>query len=176
MRIFMASHIVLIVLTCIPGCATTKQVVAFPDQSKIVEDQGKARIYVIGSPFFMNIVSHNTAVAVVADNIWVGDIVGHSYLCWEREAGMVTIVGRRLKSNRVYFNIERGKVYYVLLNIFPFWAGPLDLHPGGGELHAKLELVDEKTGQSALLKCKPPEVTDSLPAAVPRPAIYNFSQ
>jgi len=158
MQKFIAYHIAIFILTCITGCGTTRQMVHFPDQSKVVEDQGKARIYVIGSPLFMNLASNNVTLTVVADKEWIGDIVGHSYLCWEHEPGIVTISGRRLRSNIVNINLESGKTYYVIAHIGPDFKNASFLIPGGGEIIVRLEQVSEENGRVELLKCEPPEL------------------
>ena len=110
---FFLYNIILLLMLCSAGCGTFKQVVYFPDQSKFVEEEGKGRIYVIGNPLFMNMASYIVTLTVVADQKWIGDIVGHSYLCWEREPGITIIRGRQLESNIVNLTVESGKAYYV---------------------------------------------------------------
>ena len=159
--------LVLLVLHALVGCGTTQQIAHLPDQSKLIEEQGKGRIYVIGSPLFMNLASNNITITVAANEKLIGYIVGHGYLCWERDPGTETIValpeaevyygGHYKSKSTVDLYIENGKVYYVLLHIFPAWENVFQLHPGGGEIHTKLEIVTEEQGKEELLKCKPPE-------------------
>lgn len=151
------SALIVFVTMILAGCSTTKQVVRFPDQSRIVEEQGKGRIYVIGNPLFMNIASNTTKLSVVADQEWVGDIVGNSYLCWEREPGFVTIVARPIKSDSLKFMVESGKVYYISAHVAPGWTPVNLVNPASGELIIKLKQVDEIKGKELLSKSKPPD-------------------
>jgi hypothetical protein len=156
--------IILIALYLLAGCGgTMKQMVPFPDQSKVVENQGKGRIYVMGSPSLMNLASHHVTSSVLEGDKIIGYIADHSYLSWEREPGDIKIYSYLGNSTSVVnLSVENGKVYYVLLNMFPAFETIFDVHPGGGNIHAKLEVVDEETGKKELLKCKPPERVDSL--------------
>jgi hypothetical protein len=141
----------------ISGCgSTSKQIMHFPDQGKLVEAEGKARVYVIGRPLFMQPTSHSVTLTIVADKEWIGDIVGHSYLCWEREPGMLTIASRRLSGNVVTLAVEKNKVYYILANIHPGFDAT-SFVPGGGRIIVNFEIVDNKVGEEALRKSKPPE-------------------
>jgi hypothetical protein len=159
MKRFLIFTFALILLLLINGCGTTSQTVRFPDQTKLVEEQGKGRIYVIGKPFFMNIASHSFPISVNADYKLVGYILGHSYLCWEREPGIATI----FSDMRIDLNIESGKVYYVLAHIGPAWETVNFLVPGSGEIVVRLEVVNEEKGRKALLEAKPPELKPSHP-------------
>jgi hypothetical protein len=141
----------------VSGCATSRQVVPFPVQNIRVESPDKGRIYIIGHPAVMNLTSHNVRVTVVADTKWIGDIVGHTYLCWEREPGVAEISGRRIKTNDIHLTVERGKVYYVILHIYPAIENVFQLHPGGGSIHAEFERVGEEQGKEALADSKPAE-------------------
>lgn len=140
----------------ISGCGTSKQIVHFPDQGKLVEEESKARVYVIGRPLFMQPASHSVTLTIVADQEWIGDIVGHSYLCWEREPGILTIASRRLSGNVVTLAVEKGKVYYILAHVHPGFDAT-SIAPGGGHIIVNFEIVDNKEGEEALRKSKPPE-------------------
>lgn len=156
MNRFLGFILMVIVAYLFTGCGgAIKQLAPFPDQSKIVEDQNKGRIYIMGSPSFMNLASHYATVSVIADDKHIGYIAGHSYLCWEREPGVTTVssyIGN--STSDVKLLVENGQVYYVLLNIFPALENPFDMHPGGGKIHARLERIDEEEGKKELLKCK----------------------
>lgn len=149
-------QLAIIVALSISGCGTSKQMVHFPDQSKLIEAEGKARIYVIGRPLFMQPASHSATLTIVADQGWIGDIVGHSYLCWEREPGTLTIVGRRLSGNVITLAVEKGRVYYILAHIRPGFDAT-SFSPGGGHIIVNFEIVDNKEGEDALRESKPPE-------------------
>lgn len=148
--------LVMFVSLTISGCGTTKQVVRFPDQSKVVEAEGHARIYVIGMPIFMQPASHLATLTIVADQEWVGDIVGHSYLCWERAPGTLTIAGRRLPGNVVTLAVEKGRIYYIIAHIHPGFDAT-SIAPGGGHIRVDFEIVDDQEGKKALRESEPPE-------------------
>src|SRR5512139_814943 len=145
--------LVLLFLFLIAGCGTTSQYVRVPDQSRVVDDQGKGRIYVIGRPFAINIMSHNVRMRVTDDGELIGGIVGRGYLCWERPPGSATIVSEATSSpygSVITLTIERGKVHYVLAHIGPKWSAGMFLVPGGGYLAVRLEIVTEAQGKRAL--------------------------
>ena len=150
----------LIVLCLLTACGTTSQLVRWPDQSRVVDDQGKGRIYVIGQPFAINIMSHNTNMRVFDGGELIGGIVGRGYLCWERPPGIATIASEAAASpygSVITLTIERGKVHYVLAHIGPKWSAGMFLVPGGGHLAVRLEVVTEDQGKTALAGSKPPE-------------------
>ena len=150
----------LIVLCLLTACGTTSQLVRWPDQSRVVDDQGKGRIYVIGRPFAINIPSHNVNMRVTDDGERIGSIVGRGYLCWERAPGIAMIASEPASSpygSVITLTIESGKVHYVLAHIGPKWSVWAFLVPGGGDLAARLEVVTEDQGKTALAGSKPPE-------------------
>jgi len=149
-----------IVVFLLTACGTTSQFVRVPDQSRVVDDQGKGRIYVIGRPFAINIMSHNTNMRVTDGGELIGSIVGRGYLCWERAPGIATIASEAAASpygSVITLTIERGKVHYVLAHIGPKWSAGMFLVPGGGHLAVRLEVVTEDQGKTALAGSKPPE-------------------
>jgi hypothetical protein len=143
-----------IILLCNTGCGTTKQAVYFPDQNKLVEEQGKGRIYVIGSPLLGYMASYTITTTILANKKWIGDIVGHSYLCWEQEPGVAVISGRRIKSNIVDFNVVSGQAYFVIAHIVP-------INFLNGTMSVRFEIVSEEDGKKALLDAKPPEQSEN---------------
>jgi len=166
MNKYIALLVVLTGLIILAGCGTTQQMAHFPDQDKLVEEQGKGRIYVIGSPFVMNLASHYAAISVIADEKLVGYIDGHSYLCWERETGVtsilvfpgyMTIPGHPVRKNVISLNVESGQVYFILAHIGPDWETVNFFMPGSGELAVRLEVVNAEIGREKLLKSEPPE-------------------
>ncbi len=164
-RLVVRGILVFLAFQAVVGCGTTRQVIALPDQTKVIEEQGKGRIYVIGEPFAPNIALHNTAITVAANEKLVGYIVGHGYLCWERAPGTETIValpeaeeylgGHNNSKSSLDLNIESGKIYHVLLRISPDWENILKF-PGGTAIRTKLELVTEQVGKEKLRKSKEP--------------------
>jgi len=156
---FITIAIVLFLSVFLSGCGTTQQKVHFPDQNKYVEDEGKGRIYVIGSPLFFNLASRSTTISVIADDRHIGYIAGHRYLCWEREPGISTIFAYVYKSKSVVnLNIENGKVYYILAHVGPAWESVNPLVPGSGEMSVRLEVVNTEKGTKELLETTSPEL------------------
>ena len=150
----------LIVLFLFAACGTTGQFVRVPDQSRVVDDQGKGRIYVIGRPFAINIPSHNVRMRVTDDGERIGSIVGRGYLCWERAPGSAMIASEPASSpygSVITLTIESGKAHYVFAHIGPKWSVWAFLVPGGGDLAVRLEVVTEARGKAALAGSKPPE-------------------
>jgi len=150
----------LIVLCLLTACGTTSQLVRWPDQSRVVDDQGKGRIYVIGRPFAINIPSHNVNMRVTDDGERIGSIVGRGYLCWERAPGIAMIASEPASSpygSVITLPVERGKAHYVFAHIGPKWSVWVFLVPGGGDLAVRLEVVTEDRGKAALARSNPPE-------------------
>jgi hypothetical protein len=112
--------------------------------------QDKGRIYVIGSPLFGYMVSYTITTTIIANKKWIGDIVGHSYLCWEQEPGVAAISAKRIISNVVNFNVVSGHTYFVIANIVP-------TNILNGTMSVRFEIVSEEAGKKALLDAKPPE-------------------
>ena len=150
----------LIVLCLLTACGTTSQLVRWPDQSRVVDDQGKGRIYVIGRPFAINIPSRNVKMRVTDDGERIGSIVGRGYLCWERAPGIAMIASEPASSpygSVITLPVERGKAHYVFAHIGPKWSVWMFLVPGGGDLAVRLEVVTEDRGKAALARSNPPE-------------------
>ena len=150
----------LIVLCLLTACGTTSQLVRWPDQSRVVDDQGKGRIYVIGRPFAINIPSHNVNMRVTDDGERIGSIVGRGYPCWERAPRIAMIASEPASSpygSVITLPVERGKAHYVFAHIGPKWSVWMFLVPGGGDLAVRLKVVTEAQGQAALARSEPPE-------------------
>ena len=126
------------------GCASTKQFVAFPDQTKRVEDPNKARIYVVRPTSLGGAVSMD-----VRDG---GKIIGstgaNGYLCWERNPGAMEITGKAENTVKLPLTVEKGGVYYI------------QQHVKMGFLMArnKLSLLSEAEGKEKVKQCKPPTI------------------
>jgi len=150
------------------GCVATQQIVPFPDQSRIVEDMGKGRIYVIGDPLFYNLASHNYHFSVVENDRLKGYITGHGFICWEREAGVAKIIALSEEAELMWkypksrstleINIESGKAYYILMHIGPAWETVNLALPGSGQMSVKLEVVNEEYGKKVLSESQPPQL------------------
>ena len=140
---------ILTFLTCAAGlllaaCASTVQRVPMPDQTKVVENPAKGRIYVMrpsdaGSTIRMDIVDG-------------ADRIGHTgpggYLCWERDPGDVVVASRSENTSRVSLVVRPGTVHYILQHIrMGIWLKRTDL-----------EVVEEERGRTELKKCKPARV------------------
>jgi hypothetical protein len=136
--------LILLVLSvgCV-GCASTQQSVRLPDQSKLVEDGSKGRIYV------MRPASFGAAVKMeVRDN---GKLIGEtgpsSFLCWEREPGNTTLSSRAETTYNLDLSVQANHVYYILQRVeWGVWYG-----------RCKLEEVGPNEGQRILKKCSPPK-------------------
>ena len=89
-----AVYTVMVALVVIAdGCAKTWQAARFPDQSVLLENPQKARLYLIcGTPL-------GTALndPVNDGNDYVGTIGPKSFLCWERDPGNTTIYVNRFE-------------------------------------------------------------------------------
>ena len=124
-----------------------------------LEDPDKGRVYVVRTAFAFNIASHSVPVTVSDGPTEIGYTAGHSYLCWEREPGEARIHSSAYNSKTLELNIEKGKVYYVLQHVGPAWdtLGQAIVMPGGGQLTATMELLDEEKGKKELSHCKSPK-------------------
>src|SRR5665213_1554792 len=112
----------LLLLSLVPllftGCASTQQFVHFPDQTKVVEDSSKGRIYV------MRPATVGAAISMdVSDN---GTIVGstgpHGFLCWEREPGDIVVSSKAENTSAVKVNVQAGKVNYIFEHMELGWV------------------------------------------------------
>jgi hypothetical protein len=163
------THSLLCALLVLTGCASSRQLVPFPDQNATDVQAGMARIYAIHTdgkgPF-----------PVVDGTKLIGEISGGCYVCWEREPGTATIItGQRIvkKSDASYGTWERmgyldasvslsilGKPHNVLVPVshnFTFEAGKtyyIVLEKKTMPEKVKVQLTDEKTGSTLLLRNK----------------------
>ena len=83
------------VLLLFAGCSTSsRQFVAYPDQEKVVEDAGKARIYIFRKE---DSYRGQYPVLVVEGEKEIGELGTGGWLCWERAPGVrqVRLVLRR---------------------------------------------------------------------------------
>ena len=124
------------------GCASTLQPAHFPDQTKVVEDPGKGRIYVIRPGL--------TGIGITTDVKDNGQLVGstgpHGFLCWERAPGDAVITSTAEDTSEVQVTVQAGKVNYIV--------GKLDF--GWIITSSRLAVVSEEEARVALKKCHPP--------------------
>ena len=125
------------------GCASTRQLVPFPDQSKKIEDPSKGRIYV----FRPSIFAYAIPMQIDDNNKAIGLTGPRGYLCWERKPGKTRIVGHAENTSELPLEIHKGKVYYIYQHMRLGWLWARN----------KLELVDEVVGREYLQDCNPPE-------------------
>jgi hypothetical protein len=124
------------------GCATNEQYVHFPDQSKIVEDPGKGRIYVIRPKLAgMGITSQ-----ISDDGESIGNTCPRGFLCWEQTPGVANISGKTDGISDIAVNVQAGQVSYIIQTIDFGWINTDN----------QLAIVTEEEGKDLLKKCKPP--------------------
>lgn len=141
------SKVVLLLGTIIAlssGCASTKQLVPLPDQTKTIEDSSKARIYVLRP---------TTLGSAIAMTVWdaetkIGSTGPNGYLCWERTPGETEIRSRSENTVALPLTCKAGEVYYI------------GQHVRMGILFArtKLSVLPNEEGKEKTSKCKPPKV------------------
>ena len=125
------------------GCASTKQFVPLPDQSKTVEDPAKGRIYVmrpasVGGAVAMNVTDGGTPIGTTGPR---------GFLCWERDPGDVIVSSTSENTSRVSLAVRPGSVHYVVQHVrMGIWIARTDL-----------EIVTEDQGKLGLMKCKAPK-------------------
>jgi hypothetical protein len=134
----------LAVLALMTGCASTRQMVPLPDQTKLIEDAGKSRIYVVRP----SVVGGAISMRVSDGENEIGTTGAKGYLCWEREPGETTIRSHAENEDKLQLNTEAGAIYYIQQQI----------RVGVMVARNKLKLLSPQQGEDALLKCKPPNV------------------
>jgi len=132
------------VAAMLTSCASAKQYVPFPDQTKQIEDPEKGRIYVLRPTSYGGAATFR----VYDSEELIGKTKGRGFLCWEREPGETEIMSRAENRARKTISVEKGKVYYIRQRVTP------------GIMSAQnfLELLDEDEGVAKVQKCNPPVV------------------
>ncbi len=125
------------------GCATSRQHVPLPPQRTEEPAPGKTRVYVLRPDRFWG----SDEIPVWDGNTLIGRTTGRSFLCWERDPGKVNLVGRCENTTNVSFVAEAGTTHYVLQEV----------KMGLWKCRTSLELIDEKSAQSWLRRCDPPD-------------------
>jgi hypothetical protein len=126
------------------GCSSTQQFVRFPDQSKIVEDSTKGRIYVMRPAT----VGAAISMDVADDGKIVGSTGSHGFLCWEREPGDVVISSKAENTSAVKVIVEAGKVNYIFQHMELGWVSARN----------RLDIISEDEGKKILKECNPPKM------------------
>jgi hypothetical protein len=138
--------IIVFIVACstlfLAGCATTRQSVPIPNQTKMVENPGLARIYVVRPTGFGSAIS----MRIIDNGKYIGNTGPKGYLCWERQPGSAEISSKAENTSTVTLNAESGEVYYICQHI----------QLGVVAARNKLEIVSKEQGQKYLKKCKPP--------------------
>ena len=130
------------------GCASTRQVVPFPDQSVQVEDPSMARIYVLRPSTYGGAIS----MRVLDDDELIGRTGPRGFLCWEREPGEIEVVGRAENTFTLPISLEAGEVYYIEQRV----------RMGLLSARNQLDQLSEERGKLLLERCREPiiEVSD----------------
>jgi hypothetical protein len=127
------------------GCTSTQQFVHFPDQTKVVEDPTKGRIYVM-RPAVM--VGAAISMDISDDGKIIGTTGAHGFLCWEREPGETIITGKAENTSAVKLNVQAGQVTYIFEHMEMGWITQRN----------RLDIVSEDEGKKVLKKCDPPTI------------------
>ena len=124
------------------GCASNEQYVHYPDQSKVVEDPGKGRIYVIRP----KLAGMGISPEITDDGESIGSTCPRGFLCWERKPGVTTIAGKTDNTSEVTVDVKAGEVSYIFQTIDFGWTSTDN----------RLDIVSEQEGRAAIKKCKEP--------------------
>ena len=135
-----------ITVSIMTGCASTRQFVRLPDQSKTVEDTSKARIYVVRP----SVLGAAISMKVTDGEQEIGKTGGKGYLCWERMPGETTLKSKAENTATLPLKTEAGTVYYVQQQI----------RMGVLKARNKLSILEEQDGKEALTKCNPPQTAE----------------
>ncbi len=139
------------------GCASTRQFVSLPDQTRTVENLRQCRIYVFRPEAMLGGIAK---MKIMDGTRVIGDLGMASYLCWERDPGKVEVFMDFYSSDGMTINMredldaQSGHVYFLrggLLNPFSSDSNQLD----------RLWRISDEEGKRLLQTCKPP------PAASP---------
>ncbi len=134
--------VIILLVAMATGCASTKQFVPLPDQSKKIENPEMARIYVVRPTSFGGAISMDIQDGAKP----IGKTGPKGYLCWEREPGQTNIFGNAQNQSTLPITLKKGLVYYI------------QQHVRMGLIYArnKLRLLTEHEGKEKLAMCKPP--------------------
>ena len=136
------------------GCASTRQCVPLPDQTRTVENPKQCRIYVFRPEAMLG---GRARMKIMDGERVIGDLGMASYLCWERDPGKVEVFMDFYSSDGMTINMredldtQRGAVYYLR-------AGLLTMNPFSNDTNQldRLWRLSEEEGKRLLQECKPP--------------------
>lgn len=136
------------------GCASTRQHVPLPSQSRTVENPAKCRIYVFRPEAMLGGIAK---MKIMDGGMVIGDLGMRSYLCWERDPGPATVFMDFYTSDDMIVNMredldaQRGVVYYLQ-------AGLLTMNPYSSDTNKldRLFRLSDEEGKRLLQTCKPP--------------------
>jgi len=129
------------------GCATTSsQFATIPDTTKKIDDPQKARIYVLRPSDY----GKGSRMRVYDGDTKVGLTDGVSYLCWERDPGMMALRDNSDNKAHIEINAEAGHVYYVLEKLSAGWWN----------YRSELNELSEEDGLHDLHKCSAPKLQE----------------
>ena len=138
MKKLITAFIVLIII----GCASTSQIVNYTHNTEL--PLGHARIYILRPGTLGGAVK----MKIYANDKLIGMTGPKSYLCWDVQEGEYKLESSAENGDYFTVNAKAGKTYYILQN------------PKMGIAYSRssLELLEEKDGQTILLKLKKPQV------------------
>jgi len=141
MKLLKSLFLVCVLVGMGTGCATTKQIVTFPDQSKPLSDANKSRIYVISG-----VAGGGSPMTVWDGTEKIGSMGPYGYLCWERESGNALIRAKLPMSIMGVLSLkcEKGQTYYV--------------RQGTKGARCTLNVLSRSEGVKQLAKSKPPRL------------------
>jgi hypothetical protein len=125
-------------------CSSTTQRIPLADQTKRIEDESKARVYVL-RPY--NYVGCAVGYRILENRNYIGELGAGGYLCWETTPGNITLTSDTTANLggtkwNMDLKLEPGVVYYLQAHIVA---------------EKFLEALDPAVGERLLKKCQPPQ-------------------
>ena len=139
MRSGLVLLLVCIVVSSFSGCVTTRQSAPMPDLNMAIDDASMARIYVVRPAGVGTAVPFN----IYENGVHMGVLGTNSFLCWERDPGLIEVSAKSENESKVSLQVESGNAYYIKAS------------PRMGLLKARvhLETTDVSTGMKLVGKC-----------------------
>ena len=139
-----ATGLMILPIVTLTACASTKQFVPLPDQSRTIDDPAKGRIYVMRPA----VVGAAIPMTVNDGSAGIGQTGPKGFLCWERPPGDARIESRSEGSSLAHFKVDAGSRYYIFQHV----------KMGMLQARSELELLSENEGKKLLIKCSPPKI------------------
>ncbi len=133
-------RIFVLLIFLVVGCASTRQYVPFPDQTKLVENPEMARIYVIRP----SVVGFAIKTEIKDGRQTIGYLGAKQFLCWERKEGETVISGKSENESSITLNLVKGHVYYIEQHI----------HLGIWKSRNRLSLLTPLEGRKKIAICQ----------------------